>query len=95
MMNLDIKDDIKKMISEDIVYTHEGFTIDSFFSYLGSVVKDAQSINNLKFVGELVNAQLMANTNVEITSDAIKTHLKLIKKSKFVMIRYCCPGYQS
>lgn len=82
-MNLGIRDDIKQMIAEDIVILHEGLTVDSFFTFLSSVIKDRAAVNNVKYFGELIYSKIQAKDKAGITSQALTLHLKSIKKSSF------------
>jgi Ca2+-binding EF-hand superfamily protein len=94
-MKLDIREDIKRMIADDIVYTHDGFTIDSFFSYLSSEVKDREAVNNIKYIGELISAQVNVQSKAGITSQALSVHLKSIKNSKLRLSRHSCCWFQT
>jgi hypothetical protein len=81
-MKVDIRDDIKEMLASDIVIVHVGFTVDSFFSYLSSEIKDAEAINNINYVGELVHAHMAVNAKANFMSQALSFQLKAIKNSK-------------
>lgn len=89
-MNIGIRDDILSILADDIVFTKKFYavdsicTIDNFFTYLSSVVKDAAAINNVKVISQLVNAHITATTKAGLTSQALTVHLKSIKKSKVI-----------